>query len=223
MPESVEAEDAAATRSKVEILRLRGEVERLKSLAAVRDVELAQARAGAERARARLTGELHEASPRVQADRVRISRGRAEKGSEAKAKRPLWRDMAIAAAVAAFGILLYPHVVALLPSDWWPGSSYADEEDPAPAPAARPRQPAPPPVKPTDVVVRSANVRSGPAKSETLVTTLASDVAVTTVERRGSWVHIQFPAADGKPHDGWVFDTFLKPVSGPDIRTTSAP
>jgi hypothetical protein len=218
-------EDDVATRNKVEILRLRGEVERLKSLTAVRDVELAQARASAERARARLTGELHDDSPRLKADHVRISRGRSLPERKTRTRRPLWRDMSIVAAVAAFVILLYPHIVALLPYDWVPGNSYADEEDPVPtkAPAARPHRPAAAPIQPTDVVIRSANVRSGPAKTESLVTTLASDVAVVTVERRGSWAHIQFPAADGKPHDGWVFNTFLKATPAPAIRATSVP
>jgi hypothetical protein len=218
-------EDDVATRNKVEILRLRGEVERLKSLAAVRDVELAQARASAERARARLTGELHDDSPRLKSDPVRISRGRNLPDRRARTRRPLWRDMAIVAAVAAFVILLYPHVVALLPYDWVPGNSYADEEDPVPtkAPAARVHQPAAAPIRPTDVIIRSANVRSGPSKTESLVTTLASDVAVMTVERRGSWAHIQFLAADGKPHDGWVFNTFLQAAPAPAIRATSVP
>jgi hypothetical protein len=214
-PEPAETvEDAAAIRSRVEILRLQAEVERLKSLAAVRDVELAQARASTERARARLTGELHDDSPRLRPDHVRISRGRGEKRLDAKAKRPLWRDMAIAAAVAAFGILLYPHVVSLLPYDWQPGASSADEEDVAPtaAPVQRPRAPVAPVFQPTDSIIRSANVRSGPAKTESLVTTLASDVAVVTLEQHDSWTHIRFLAADGKPHDGWVLSTALKSV-----------
>ena len=214
-------EDADATRSKVEILRLHAEVERLKALTAVRDVELAQARASAERARARLTGELHDDSPRLRPERVSFSRGRSERSVNAKAKRPLWRDMAIVAVVAAFVILLFPHVVALLPSDWIPGNSYADEEDPAPAPprVVRPHPPAPPPLQPTDIVIRTANVRSGPAKTESLVTTLPADAAVVTLERRDSWAHIQFLAADGKTHDGWVFSTFLKAA----VRSSVAP
>jgi SH3-like domain-containing protein len=94
---------------------------------------------------------------------------------------------------------------------------------PTKAPAARVHRPAAPSIRPTDVIVRSANVRSGPSKTESLVTTLASDVPVMTVERSGSWAHIQFLAADGKPHDGWVFNTFLKAAPVPAIRATSVP
>jgi hypothetical protein len=138
-------------------------------------------------------------------------------------KRPLWRDMAIVAVVAAFVILLFPHVVALLPYDWQPGASYSDDEELAPptTPVVRPHPPVAPVFQPTDVIIRTANVRSGPAKTETLVTTLASDSAVVTLEQHDSWTHIRFLAADGKPHDGWVLSTALK--AQPAVRASIAP
>ncbi len=195
-------------RDTVEILRLRDEVEQLKSTVAIRDVELAQAHATAEQFRARLSSEHEEILP----TRNRGGgRSMAEDGGgdgEEAANRPIWRDVALVAAVAAFGILLYPHIVSMIPDDWWPASSYSDDNDTAPV-VHRPA-PAPAADQPTDVIVHAANVRSGPSKTATVVATLDRDVKVRTVERRGNWAHIKFSDGGAKKHEGWVYNSFLK-------------
>jgi len=52
-------------------------------------------------------------------------------------------------------------------------------------------------------------VRSAPAKSASLVSTLGANVAVHTLERRGNWVHIAFTAGTAK-QDGWIYATYLQ-------------
>lgn len=201
-------------RDNIEMLRLRDEVERLKSTMAVREVELAQARANAEQARARLTGEPIDLLQRGNSDRILISTGRNRAIGMPERKRWPYRDIGIVAAVAILAFLFYPHIVSLLPSDWWSDSSYSDDAEP----------PAPKPVKskpvvavasiPTDVIVKTANVRSTPSKTATLISTLAADVTVRTIERNGNWTHIEF-TADGAKKDGWVYNTYLKSLSAP--------
>ena len=202
-------EGGANPRDKVEILRLRDEVDGLKSTIAVRDVELAQAHATAEQLRRRVDSEHVDILPAHNRGRRRTDRaGYGE--NEAGAKRPIWRDIALVAAVVVCGILLYPYAVELVPYDWWPGNSYADED--SPAPVAHKPAPAPAADQPTDIVARAANVRSGPAKTESVVATLDRDVGVHTIEKKGNWNHVMFLTADGKKHDGWIFNTFLKPA-----------
>jgi uncharacterized protein YgiM (DUF1202 family) len=76
-------------------------------------------------------------------------------------------------------------------------------------------------VPPTDIVAHAANVRSGPTKTASVVATLDREVGVWTIEKKGSWIHITFLAGDAKKHDGWVFNTFLKPA--PAAAATPAP
>ena len=210
--------EGRSPRDKVEILRLREEVENLKSTVAIRDVELSQAHATAEQMRKRLDLENEEILPGLNRGRRMSDRARGTERDET-GKRPIWRDIALVAAVAAFGILLYPRIVALVPDDWWPASSYSDDS----TPDAAPHRPAPAPaaVPPTDIVAHAANVRSGPAKTASVVATLDRDVAVWTIEKKGNWVHIEFSTGDAKKHDGWVFNTFLKPA--PAVAATPDP
>ena len=197
-------------RDTVEILRLRDEVEQLKSTVAIRDVELAQAHATAEQFRTRLASEREEILPSHNRGGRRSMAEEGGDDGEETAKRPIWRDIALVAAVVAFGILLYPHIVSMLPDDWWPASSTSDDSDTAPE-VHRPA-PAPAAAQATDVIVHAANVRSGPSKTAAVVATLDRDVNVRTVERRGNWAHIEFSVGDAKKHEGWVYSSFLKPV-----------
>jgi hypothetical protein len=221
------AVEAPALRDSVEVLRLRDDVERLKSKMAIREVELAQARAVAEQARARLTGEPVDLLPRMNSDRlhsdrVLISTGR-NRSLPAPSKKPMpWRDIGIVAAVAVIIFLLYPHIVSLLPGDWFSDSSYSDDVDPAPAkPVARPKPVAAPiEMQPTDITIKSANVRTTPAKTADLVTTLDANVAVRTLERNGNWAHVEFGVGPAKK-DGWVLATALKALQA--APTAAAP
>jgi hypothetical protein len=100
--------------------------------------------------------------------------------------------------------------MALLPSDWFSDSSTSDDVEPTPAkPVAAKPAAAPIENQPTDIITKLANVRSAPAKSASLISTLGANVAVHTLERRGSWVHIAFIAGTVK-QDGWVYATYLQ-------------
>lgn len=208
--QSAPAVEAPALRESVEVLRLRDDVERLKQKMAIRDVELAQARATAEQARARLTGEPLDLLTRQHSDRVLISTGRNRSLPRQTKKKMPWRDIGIVGAVAVAIFIFYPHIMALLPYDWFPDSSYSDDVEPTPAKPVRAKPGAMPiESQPTDVVIKSANVRSAPVKTASLVSTLGANVAVHTLERRGNWVHIAFTAGTVK-QDGWVYATYLQ-------------
>ena len=210
--------EVPALRDSVEVLRLRDDIERLKSKMAIREVELAQARATAEQARARLTGEpLDLLQHRQHSDRVLISTGRNRSLPRQTKKQMPWRDIGIVGAIAVAIFIFYPHIMALLPYDWFPDSSYSDDVEPTPAKPVAAKPAVQPLVQPTDIVVKSANVRSAPAKSASLVTTLGANVAVHTLERRGNWVHIEFGAGAMK-QDGWVYATFLQ-----QLQSAAAP
>jgi hypothetical protein len=200
-----------ALRDSVEVLRLRDDVERLKQKMAIRDVELAQARATADQARARLTGEPLDLLTRQHSDRVLISTGRNRTLPQRVIKKSMpWRDIAIVGAVAAALFIFYPNIIALLPSDWFSDSSTSDDAEPAPTkPVAAKPVAAPIENQPTDIITKLANVRSAPAKTASLVSTLEANVAVHTLERRGNWVHIAFTAGTVK-EDGWVYATYLQ-------------
>jgi hypothetical protein len=210
-----EAQAAAADqpRDSVELLKLRDQLERLKSKMAIREVELAQARATADQARARLTGEPIDLLPRQHSDRVLISTGRNRTiNTQKAAKRMPYRDIGIVAAVAVVVFLLYPHITSLLPYEWT-DSSYSEDTEPPPKPATAAKPAVVIRSEPTDVIVRSANVRSTPSKTATLISTLAADVQVRTIERNGNWTHIEFTSSDAKKQDGWVYNTNLKSLS----------
>ncbi|HLJ51921.1 MAG TPA: SH3 domain-containing protein [Rhizomicrobium sp.] len=203
--------EAPALRDSVEVLRLRDDVERLKQKMAIREVELAQARATAEQARARLTGEPLDLLTRPHSDRVLISTGRNRTLPQQSIKKSMpWRDIGIVGAIAVVIFIFYPHIMALLPNDWWPDSSYSDDVEPAPAkPSVVKPAPTPPETPPTDVILKQANVHTAPSKTSALVSTLAANVAVRTLERRGNWVHIAFTVGKAK-EDGWVYATYLE-------------
>jgi hypothetical protein len=210
--------EASSPRDKVEILRLRDEAENLKSTIAVRDVELAQAHATAEQLRRRVESEHVDILPPHNRGRRRNdSPGFGDR--DAGAKRPILRDIALVAAVVVCGILAYPYVVELVPYDWWPGNSYSDED--SPAPIAHKPVPTQATDQPTDIVAHAANVHSGPGKTDSVVGTLDRDVGVRTIDKKGNWVHVEFSAAGGKKHDGWVFSTFLKPAPTAPAKPTA--
>jgi hypothetical protein len=147
---------------------------------------------------------------RQHSDRVLISTGRNRSLPQQTKKKMPWRDIGIVGAVAVALFIFYPNIIALLPSDWFSDNSYSDDVEPTPAkpvvakPAATPIE-----NQPTDIVIKSANVRSAPAKSASLVSTLGANVAVHTLERRGNWVHIAFTAGTAK-QDGWIYATYLQ-------------
>jgi len=89
------------------------------------------------------------------------------------------------------------------------------EEEPA-----KPEPQAPAPVRMATAEARwiiaapTANVRSGLSPSAGLVATLPRDIAVSPVDRRGSWVLIRFGGEDGNHvREGWVTRSIIKEQS----------
>jgi hypothetical protein len=69
-------------------------------------------------------------------------------------------------------------------------------------------------------VIRSGNLRSGPAKTADAVATLNKGTRVTVVDHHGNWVHVRAAAQDAshKALDGWMFSTFLSDAAGTATR-----
>ncbi len=210
-----------------ELRRLRGELERAKASLAVREIELARAHPAAERARDRWT-----AAPRVTLQKPeRVWRLRAAENVEQKREgRPLIRDVAVVACLAALATMLYPHIESMIPDDWWPeitsftGVSQpflgnvavsAVLQKPAPVRVAKP---------PAGIIVHAANVRAGPSKGTSVIATLPRDSEITPIERHGNWVLVRIEGESGKhkPQQGWVYASFLRGATDSDKKTPSA-
>jgi len=132
---------------------------------------------------------------------------------DAKPARPLWRDVAIVAGLAALLTVLYPTIVSLLPDDWAP--QYGSESDAPPhATAAKPALRLTPLVaeQPSDTVIRAAKVHAEPSKSSAVLATLPADMKVIPLEQRGNWVLVSIDGLDGahSHQQGWVIASVLK-------------
>jgi hypothetical protein len=117
-------------------------------------------------------------------------------------------------ALVVFGFFLFPRLIGALPQDWQDDISVATEqlqnyigdtnrkigvtsaETPAAAAVAQALA----------TVTRSANVRSAPSSSSTVLLTLPRGASVSTGIRSGNWVKV---SVDGKT-EGWVFAQYLK-------------
>lgn len=60
----------------------------------------------------------------------------------------------------------------------------------------------------TVIDVPSANIRSGPSRTASVIAKLPRNSAVTPLERKGNWIQISFGGADKKT--GWLHVTLLK-------------
>jgi len=209
------------------ILRLRDNLEKATIALEVRDIELRHARSATAQALARWTSEVAPAEQRPNSGLMTWP-GRKDKRNEndEKPARPLWRDVAIVAGLAALVTVLYPTIVSLLPDDWAP--QYGSETDaPAPphAPAVNPVLRSTPPIaeQPSDIVIRAARVHADPIKSSAVLATLPADMKITPLEQRGDWVRVSLDGLDGahKHQQGWVFASYLRPA--PDSPKAAEP
>ncbi len=210
----------------VELRRLRGELEKVKASLAIREIELARVRPATEQARDQWTAESRVTLRKPE----RVWRLRAVENVEQKREgRPLIRDVAVVACLAALATLLYPRIELMIPDDWWPEiTSFTGMNQPflgnADVPDV-PRKPAPVRVAkpPTDIVVHVANVRSGPSKGAAVIATLPRDTKITPVGRRGNWVLVRIEGESGKheQQQGWVYALFLRGAADSDKKTPS--
>lgn len=118
----------------------------------------------------------------------------------------------VAASVVMGGVLLFPQIVPFLPYDWQMKFYEMNGQvttDNAPAPAAKPQIAAP--VLPQAEVVRGVNLRADASTKSDVILTLVPGAVVSELETRGSWTRVRVTDAKQKAHEGWVFNTFLKP------------
>lgn len=203
------------------ILRLRDELEKARIALEVRDIELRHARSATTQALARFRNES-EPGDNLPQSGFTTWPGRRDKRNvvDAKLSRPLWRDVAIVAGLAALVTVLYPTLVSLLPDEWV--AEYGSESDaPAPphAPVVKPAPRSAPPVVelPSDTVIRTAKVHADPSKSSAVLASLPADMKITPLGQRGNWVLVSIDGLDGahKHQQGWVYASYLSaaPVS----------
>ena len=115
----------------------------------------------------------------------------------------------VAASMVMGGVLLFPQVVPLLPYDWQVkfyemNGQVTKDNSPAPAKTADARA-----ALPQAIVFRGVNLRADPSTKGNVISTLVPGTNVAELENRGSWTRVR--VAGAKPHEGWVFNTFLKP------------
>jgi uncharacterized protein YgiM (DUF1202 family) len=127
-------------------------------------------------------------------------------------RKRLIRDLAIVSCLAGLGFFAYPRVQPVV-ADAFPqtGVVFNDKLQPLLQMAGLSKAPPPAPVvEPHAVVdVRVANLRTQPSTGATVVTRLARNMEVTTVERRGKWVFVR--VGDGaNQQQGWVSSSVLK-------------
>lgn len=209
-----------------ELHRLRAELEKVKSSLAIREIELARVRPATEQARDRWTAE-----PRVTLQKPeRVWRRKAAENVERKREgRPLIRDVAVVACLAAVATMLYPRIESMIPDDWRPEiTSFTGVSQPFPGNVAVPavlQKPAPARAAqpPTDIVVHVANVRAGPSKGTAVIATLPRDSEITPVEQRGNWVLVRIEGGSGqhKQQQGWVYASFLRGATEGDRKMPS--
>jgi hypothetical protein len=140
---------------------------------------------------------------------------------EERPSRHIGRDLAV---VMILAVIIVVVGIRFAPESWWavimPAPTQDTVEPAKPhttAPAPQPAEAAPPPEV---IVIRSGNLRSGPAKTADAVATLNKGTKVTVIDHHGNWVHVQAAAQDArhKALDGWMFSTFLSDAAGTATR-----
>jgi hypothetical protein len=205
--------DAKNRATEFELVRARRELEKTRVVLASREVDLSLARSAHDKSRGTWSDErhvtLHEP---VQAWRDRT----ADNENEARTTGTLIRDIALVASFAAVATLFLPRLEELLPPGTLPftfeEASAAAPQKPATPPPSSVIPPAPIAPRPTDVILRTANLRSAPSKSSTVVASLAPGAEITPIDRRGHWILVETGTRDAahKMQQGWVFSTYLK-------------
>jgi Bacterial SH3 domain len=194
---------------------LRHELAAAQASLANRDIELAEARAFAERERDRwmeAPAEAQERKPSWQADRD---------DRRMLFRRRLIRDLAVVTCLSGLAIMLFPRVQPVVAEAWPQSLSLHDNIQPLLQMAGLASEPAPeqaPVAEPHALVdVRVANLRERPSTASAVVTKLARNAEVVPVEHRGSWVYVRI--GDGaSQQQGWVASSVLK---GDDPQPTT--
>jgi uncharacterized protein YgiM (DUF1202 family) len=181
----------------MDLRNLREELAAMQATLWDRDIELAVVRAAREEAREEITAEN---AIVLKPDRIG---GSADSEGQPK-KRRLWRDIVIAASLAAAGAVAYPIVAPLVaglsgpaPMSLSAGDAANDELN-------------------LVVVNHAANMRADASASAAVTSNLPRGAKVVAVEKRGSWTLVRVEDASGKtePRQGWVASSFLDAADG---------
>jgi hypothetical protein len=129
--------------------------------------------------------------------------------------RRVGRDLVV---VMILAVIVVAGGIRFAPDSWWAAimpASTQGQSAPAKPQAAPVAQSAAVAAPAETVVIRSANLRSGPSKTADAVATLPKGAKVVVIERHGNWVHVRSDAADArhKSLEGWVFNTYLDDTS----------
>jgi hypothetical protein len=194
---------------------LRQELAAAQSSLSERELELAEARAmiGQEHDRLKQAPiSTPERKPRWEVD---------EEERRAHFRKRLIRDLAIVCCLAGLGFIAYPRVQPVVAESLPQSLSFNSQLQPLLQMAGLSRPPpAAPIVEPRAYIgVRVANLRSTPSTGGPVVTRLARNMEVTTVDRRGEWVFVRV-GEGANQHQGWVASSVLKDVASADKTGT---
>jgi ParB family chromosome partitioning protein len=220
-------------RGQIEILRHRGdsadfrqlrkEFAALQSTLAQRENELMQIRSDHEIDRERIASEARVAVNRAEHQWKAEDAEESEREHRAQTARKLLRDAVFVSGFVGLAMLGYYTLAPMLsdsaPDILQPILNQAGIDTGQPSPT----QSADASAKPTFTVLRSVNLRGGPATSAAVIASLPKGAKVTSLETKGNWVHVQFADAGGKLLEGWAFQTFLQADAKPAAPAAPAP
>lgn len=194
---------------------LRRELAAAQSSLSHRELELAEAHAMIEQERERAKHaplSTAERKPRWEKD---------EENRRTQFRKRLIRDLAFVSCLVAIAFAAFPRVQPVVAGAWPRGLPFDSKLQPLLEMAGLSK--APPPasfVEPRAFIgVRIANLRSTPSVGSAVVTKLARNMQVTTVDRRGEWVFVRV-GEGATQQQGWVARSVLKDAAPAD--TTGA-
>jgi hypothetical protein len=202
-------------RERVEMLKLRDEVEKLRIALEVKDLEVKQARTQFS-SPAYSGGDPEASVAPLRRGRMAMRDDPAASEERQRKNRTLVRDIVLIAIVIfliALAPLSRPWIEPLLPYslqdeiDQTFGDLYVSQpQAPAKPQAAAPASGAP--VLPVETLRRAASLHAGPAKTSTVLATLPTGSRVVRLEIRGNWVHVSVgDTPNGQ--EGWLYATAL--------------
>jgi hypothetical protein len=190
------------------VSRLRDEIASLQAALADRDRELNQSRTARE--------------PRDSSAQSKITlrddrRWRTEETPPRQPKKSgrIVLEVIVVAGLAALVTVFWPTIETFIPQSWWTSLGYPAKTETiaasAPAPVQPPMPTAPPvEAQPAATIIRSANVRSDPASTATVLARVERGVQVAVVGLHGNWTHVRIDGNGAtKPIEGWVFNSYL--------------
>ncbi len=197
----LKAQGDANPRERIEILKLRDELERMRLTVDAREAEIKSARM-------EFNASLYAPPPPPVTRTVILERAQEER----RKRRTLVRDAVLVAVVVfVMGLLFYsrPWIEPFLPYDMQEELDRTFGDLPvvaAPAKPAKPTRAPPAPVPPgpaTETALRETSLHSAPSDVAVVLMTLPAGTKAVVLDNDGRWVHV-FVGATATGQDGWV-------------------